>query len=72
VQIYVLGGFALKEKFNDNDHHKPMMPKYKLAHAYVPFQKLGEVYDCKTALCKGTLFPELYMPYKYSKDNRKF
>lgn len=35
-----------------------------LARAYVPFQRLNQVYDPKEALMKGTLFPELYMPYK--------
>lgn len=37
----------------------------KLAHAYIPFQKLDEVFHPNEALCKGTLFPELYMPYKF-------
>lgn len=46
----------------DNDH-------YKLAHAYIPYQNMCRIYDLKEALCKGTLFPELYMPYKY--DRRK-
>ncbi|MBZ2176063.1 spore coat associated protein CotJA [Schnuerera sp. xch1] len=36
----------------------------RLARAYVPFQRLNEVYDPKEALKRGTLFPELYMPYK--------
>ncbi|MTI67859.1 MAG: spore coat associated protein CotJA [Firmicutes bacterium] len=45
--------------------------KYKLAHAYVPFQVMGRVYSPDKALCKGTLFPELYMPYKYKKEKKK-
>lgn len=47
-----------------------MQPNYKLAQAYVPFQVMGMVYDPKEALQKGTLFPELYRPYRYedSKD----
>lgn len=36
----------------------------QLARAYVPFQRLNQVFDPKEALMKGTLFPELYMPYK--------
>lgn len=36
----------------------------RLARAYVPFQSLNQVYDPREALQKGTLFPELYMPYK--------
>ncbi|WP_082759901.1 spore coat associated protein CotJA [Abyssisolibacter fermentans] len=46
----------------DNYDFKPY--EYKLARAYVPFQKLDKIYSPKQALCKGTLFPELYMPYK--------
>ncbi|MBF8982382.1 spore coat associated protein CotJA [Lutibacter sp. B2] len=44
-----------------------MDQKYKLAHAYIPFQKLDKLYSPKEALCKGTIFPELYMPGKYHK-----
>ncbi len=42
-----------------------MEPGLQLARAYVPFQVLGEVYGPAEALCKGTLFPELYMPYHF-------
>lgn len=42
--------------------------RHRLAHAYVPFQKLEEVFGPTEALCKGTLFPNLYMPYH--KSNR--
>ncbi len=53
-----------------NNYNKPSMrPKYKLAHAYVPYQYLKNVFRPNEALCKGTLFPELYMPYKYKKNN---
>ncbi len=38
--------------------------KYKLAHAYVPYQMMDKVYSLEEALRRGTLFPELYMPYK--------
>lgn len=38
--------------------------KFKLAHAYVPYQKMNEILPLNEALKKGTLFPELYMPYK--------
>lgn len=34
-----------------------------LAMAYVPKQKLCEVYDVETALVNGTLFPELDKPF---------
>lgn len=35
----------------------------KLAHAYVPFQCLNNVYEPMAGLCRGTVFPELYSPY---------
>ena len=34
-----------------------------LAIATVPMQQLGETYPPEVALCKGTLFPELDLPY---------
>lgn len=34
-----------------------------LAMAYVPFQQWNQVYDDSEALCKGTLFPELDLPF---------
>lgn len=34
-----------------------------LAMAYVPMQVWGKVYDPETALCRGTLFPELDKPF---------
>lgn len=40
--------------------------KYKLAHAYVPYQIMGQIFSLEEALRKGTLFPELYMPYNKS------
>ena len=36
----------------------------KLARAYVPFQRLCSTYSPIQALCRGTLFPELFSPYK--------
>jgi hypothetical protein len=38
-----------------------------LARAYVPFQRLHQVYTPSEALEKGTLFPELYMSYDEEK-----
>ncbi|WP_026895499.1 spore coat associated protein CotJA [Clostridiisalibacter paucivorans] len=46
-----------------------MRPKYKLAHAYVPYQVLNRIYTPREALCRGTLFPELFMPYKKSRKD---
>lgn len=36
---------------------------WKLARAYVPFQKYRERYDPMKGLMRGTIFPELDMPY---------
>lgn len=36
----------------------------KLARAYVPFQKPGRLFHPEEALVKGTVYPELYCPYK--------
>jgi len=34
-----------------------------LAMVYAPLQVFGELYDKETALCKGTLFKELDLPF---------
>lgn len=38
-------------------------PQQRLARAYVPIQEFGPLFSPDEALCKGTLFPPLYMPY---------
>lgn len=40
-------------------------PGMELARAYVPIQKLDQLYSPAQALETGTLFPELYRPYPY-------
>lgn len=37
--------------------------KMKLAHAYVPFQECPKLYSPCVALRRGTIFPDLDMPY---------
>lgn len=37
----------------------------RLATAFVPPQRFRESFNLSEALRKGTLFPELYMPYRY-------
>jgi hypothetical protein len=37
--------------------------EFQLAHAYVPWQNMGQVFSPAEALAYGTLFPELVMPY---------
>lgn len=59
-------------KYGDYENAPPKKgPKYELARAYVPFQVMGKVFEPREALCKGTLFPELYMPYKVKKEKKK-
>lgn len=53
------------------DNTKYMPTGFKLAHAYVPFQVMNKVYNPREALCKGTLFPELYMPYEMKKKSKR-
>lgn len=42
----------------------PGMGDLRLAHAYVPFQYYSRNYSPGEALRRGTLYPELYMPYR--------
>lgn len=51
-------------EYNDINRNK------ELAKAYVPFQIMNQVFNQREALRKGTLFPELDMPY-VSKDREK-
>lgn len=37
--------------------------EYPIGMAYVPWQQWNEVFDAETALCRGTLFPELELPF---------
>ncbi|MBQ8413264.1 MAG: spore coat associated protein CotJA [Lachnospiraceae bacterium] len=45
---------------NDNNMKMRTMP---LAMAYVPIQNWGELYDPETALCQGTIFPDLNLKF---------
>jgi len=51
-----------------NTPQKPGSPledfEFQLAHAYVPWQNMVQVFSPAEALSHGTLFPELVMPYK--------
>lgn len=41
-----------------------------LAMAYVPFQQWNETYDDDKALARGTLFPELDLPFLKGGDTK--
>ncbi|EOC99670.1 spore coat associated protein CotJA [Caldisalinibacter kiritimatiensis] len=55
----------MENQMYPNCNQPIMQPEFRLARAYIPFQVMGMVYDCEKALKRGTLFPELYIPYKY-------
>ena len=59
----------MNEQINNNNECQ-MSNGCKLARAYVPFQILNQVFNQREALRRGTLFPELYMPY-VPKDREK-
>lgn len=40
-----------------------------LARAYIPYQPYVRLYSPAEALMKGTIFPNLYQPYKESPYN---
>jgi len=41
-----------------------LCPNLPLANAYVPFQKYSKIYPMNEGLVRGTIFPDLDMPYK--------
>lgn len=43
----------------------------ELARVYIKRQVINEVFNSREALKKGTLFPELYKPYRENKDGMK-
>ena len=44
-------------------HDKWGLAGYPLASVYAPLQEFDNLYDADTALRKGTLFSELYLPF---------
>lgn len=75
-----INGFILRERENSftsapaQNNNSPMTSRFPastpLAMAYVPFQQMSEVYDEDNALKKGTLFPELDLPFSKGGDLR--
>ncbi|NLJ97723.1 MAG: spore coat associated protein CotJA [Tissierellia bacterium] len=51
----------------NRDYYYERRGEKMLARAYVPIQIMNQVYSPSEALKKGTLFPELYRPYKAEK-----
>ncbi|WP_296775968.1 spore coat associated protein CotJA [Ruminococcus sp.] len=48
---------------NGNDTVSRFPQNTPPAMAYVPFQQWGELYDDEKAFSRGTLFPELDLPF---------
>ena len=46
------------------ENHVPEIPFTGFGKAYVPYQKLCRIYKGKTAFERGTIFPELDLPYE--------
>ncbi len=42
---------------------KTFPKEISVAMAYVPFQQWCDVYQCDKALCQGTIFPVLDLPF---------
>lgn len=54
-----------EEPGNGYRNHRELPPYVDLAEAYVPPQPYtGKTFDLEAALHKGTIFPDLYRPYK--------
>jgi len=43
----------------------------KLAQAYIPYQKYGNLLPIEEALSKGTIFADLYDPYPIIRTEKK-
>jgi len=56
--------YTTVENSADALSHYPGMPRLKLATAYIPPQVFRDMFPLSEALNKGTLFPELYRPYR--------
>ncbi len=53
-----------KTPYYPHPHHQPgIMPHFRLAEAYVPYQMYRCFYPLPEGFDKGTIFQELYRPY---------
>lgn len=56
---------CVMENQNENSADRSRFPEHTpLAMCYVPMQEIGELYSENTAFEKGTIFPDLYFPFK--------
>lgn len=47
----------------------PPNEEKEYARAYIMPQKYENLFTCKEAFCKGTIFKDLYSPYKEKKND---
>ncbi|OCA99371.1 spore coat associated protein CotJA [Clostridium beijerinckii] len=57
-----------KSKEYSKEHSK----KYEYARAYILPQKYENLYSCKEGFVKGTIFKDLYRPYKKQHDHKNY
>ncbi|WP_041606154.1 spore coat associated protein CotJA [Halothermothrix orenii] len=55
---------AEKKEMQRYPDRYPGRDRMRLSRAYIPFQRYTSRFSLEEALQKGTLFPELYMPYR--------
>ena len=70
---FICGRFAYKEQVAQGKRphfrcdlrweQRPMQPDMPIAMAYVPMQRWNQVYDMSRGLTRGTIFPELDLPF---------
>ena len=58
---------VIKQLKNSAFFIRPIPEKTREAMAYIPFQNAGELYSPEQAICSGTLFPELDLPFEPGK-----
>jgi len=67
LYIFFQGGVVMSKSENEAKEQS-LFVDHRLAEAYIPIQSYGKIYDPRTALMHGTLFPELYRPYRKRSD----
>ncbi|ALB46725.1 spore coat associated protein CotJA [Clostridium beijerinckii] len=54
------------------EYSKEYSKKYEYARAYILPQKYENLYSCKEGFVKGTIFKDLYRPYKKQHDHKGY
>lgn len=55
-------------RHEDDEQKKCQCKRY--AEAYILPQKYENLFSCKDGFCKGTIFKDLYRPYKPGKSDK--